>query len=349
MNLSVAWRSATARAMAALLVLSGPATALEVESKVGASDFELMCLTEQPAIVEGESAALRAWASTPDGRPVATPIAFTWEVDAGRLDAQAAATRWDLSTVTVSPQAVRKATATVTAARPDGAAAHCVVEVLIGRKLATVPDRSSIRGENVLSAKRYLFPGGDEAPGYGLYSYLLFAAPPRDAEEKARYLKTLEAYLLVLPDVDDFLERHVPPSRLNATYLPMKKAPDAGKSNDEWAANTLAAYDYATAKLLLNRLGQDLRGGPYLISVLTPLTQASVPAYLQENLAGVSPELAWDWIRFFEYLAAQQRSWSEASLRRLGLDVRNVIAVGGNVTAQVMEGLGKAVQFKPKT
>jgi len=49
------------------------------------------------------------------------------------------------------------------------------------------------------------------------------------------------------------------------------------------------------------------------------------------------------------YLAAQQRSWSEASLRRLGLDVRNVIAVGGKVTPQVMEGLEKAVQFKPKT
>ena len=39
-------------------------------SKDATNAMEVICLTEQPAIVEGESATLKAWASTPDGQPI---------------------------------------------------------------------------------------------------------------------------------------------------------------------------------------------------------------------------------------------------------------------------------------
>ena len=223
MNRDCVRRGAMASAVAALLVLSPPAGAGEAERKVVASDIELMCLTEQPATVEGESVTLRAWASTPDGRPVTAPITFTWEVNAGRVDAQAAATRWDLASVKVGGQVVRKVTATVTATRAGGGEARCVVQVLIAKKDEEIGILGGIvgaivggilaeriRGEKLLSAKRYLLPGEVEAPGYGLYSYVLFAAPPRDTEENARYLKIIEAYLLVLQDVERLLGEACP-------------------------------------------------------------------------------------------------------------------------------------------
>ena len=79
-----------------------------------------------------------------------------------------------------------------------------------------------------------------------------------------------------------------------------------------------------------------------------PLSASGTQAHLWEDLSSVVPERAWDWVRFFTYLAAQQRSWSEESLKRFGLTLRNLVAVGGKVTPDVMEGLEKAIQFRPK-
>lgn len=348
MNKQSALFTAGAVTLMALLIHSVAANAADLPAKDAASDVELICLAEQPAIVEGESVTLQAWASTLDGRLIPTPISFEWEVDTGRIEAQAAATRWDLSTVKVEAQAARRrVTATVKVIKPGRSEVRCAVEVFIGRKEATIPDRGSSQGESLLSARHFLLPGQSEAAGYGLYSYLLFNSPPKDEEEKARYLKTIEASLSVLQDVDDFLSRHVRPKSLNITYIPLKETPRRGKSTAEWAANVLRVYDYATAQILLSKVQQAHQEGPYLLSVLSPLSEPR-PAYLWENLTGVVPELAWDWIKFFTYLAAQQRSWSDESLQRFGLTLRNLIAVGGKVTPSVMQALQTAIEFKPK-
>lgn len=347
-NKQSAFLTAGAVTLTALLVHSVPVNAADDPSKDAAAGVELICLTEQPAIVEGESPMLRAWASTVDGRPITTPIKFLWEVDAGRIQTQAAATRWDLSTVKVEPQEVRKVIAIVKATQPSQSELHCAVEVFIGKKDATIPNRGTIRGEDLISARSFLLTGEVEAPGYGLYSYLLFSASPKDAEETARYLKTIEACLLALQDVDDYLRRHVRPRGLNATYIPIEKVPKSGKSNTEWAANVLAVYDYATAQILLSRVKQAHQKGPYLFSVLQPLSEPGMPAYLWEDFTGVVPDQVWDRVSFFTYLAAQQRSWSEDSLQRFGLKLRNLIAVGGKVTPDGLKALEKAIQFKPK-
>jgi hypothetical protein len=272
-----------------------PASAADEARQDIANTIELICLTEQPAIVEGESAMLRAWASTADGRPISQPIVFGWEVREGRIENQAAEARWDLSAVKVEPNEGRKRLiATVKATQPSAGEVRCAVEVFVGKKQMVIPDRGTIRGESLLSAKRYLLPDESEGPGYGLYSYLLFSAPPRDNEEKTRYLKTIEAYLLVLQDVDEFLARHVRPSRLNVTYIPLKKAPVPGNSNPEWAANVLAAYDYTTAQILLGKLDRSHREGPYLVSALGSLSEANTPTHLFEDLTGVVPDQAWN-------------------------------------------------------
>ena len=311
-----------------------------------AAGLELICLAEQPAIVEGESVALQAWVSTVDGRQVSRPIAFAWEADAGRIEAQTAATKWDLSSVKVTPESERRAVATVKATDPGSGELSCAVQVVIGQKATAFPTRGTVQAESLLSGRYYLLPGDIESPGYGLYSYLLFSSPPRTDEERNRYLKTIEACLLVLQDVDDFLRRHVRPRNLNATYIPLKHMPDPGKSNGDWSASVLAAYDYAAAQILLARIQQTRQGGPYLLSVLKPLSEPGVSAHLWEDLTGVVPDLAWNWIKFFAYLAAQERSWSENSLQRFGLRLRNLIAVGSKIPPSVLKELGGAIRFK---
>jgi hypothetical protein len=330
--------AATLIIFAQLLIYSLPAKG---------AGFDLICFTERPAIIAGESISLQAWASTSDGRPITTPIKFEWDVDAGRTESQGASAKWDLSAVKVGPETVRKVTATVKATQPGQSEVSCTVVVFIGKRDTLEPDRGTIQGD-LISARHYLLPGGTAAPGFGLYSYLLFSAPPKNGEETARYLKTIEACLFVLEDVDEYLRRHVRPRDLNITYIPLKKVADVGKSNSEWAVNILATYDYATARILLNNVQQNHEQGPYLVSVLQPLANPGTTAYLWENLAGVVPELAWDWVRFFTYLAAQQRNWSEESLQRFGLTLRNLIAVGGKVTPDVLDAVQKAIQFTSK-
>lgn len=328
-----------------LLVRSVSVNAADDPRKDTATDLELICLTEQPAIVEGESATLKAWVSTLDGRSVTTPIKFEWEVNAGRIRSQAAATQWDLSTEKV--EEVRDVTATVKVRQFSGSELRCEVKVFIGKKEATIRDRGTLRDDNLLSARRFLLPNDIEEPGYGLYSYLLFSAPPKDTEERARYLKTIEAYLRVLQD-DVRLRRHVLRIKLNATYLPIEKLPAPGKSDAERAVNILAVYDYANAQRLLRKVEQAHQQGPYLLSVRKPMSEAVESTYLWVDLTGVVPELASQWMQDFVHLAAQQRSWSEVSLNRLRRNIRNLIGVGGKATLDVMKGLEKLIQFQAK-
>ena len=129
---------------------------------------------------------------------------------------------------------------------------------------------------------------------------------------------------------------------------PRAKTPDRGGSDTQWAENVLAVYDYTAAQILLNSVQQAHQQGPYLLSVLKRPSDAGTSAHLWEDFTGLVPELAWERIRLFTYLAAQERSWSEDSLQRFGFKLRNLIAVGGKVTPDVMKGLEKAILFKSK-
>ncbi len=333
--------------VAMLLAQPLPIGAPAEGSKDAANTMEIICLTEQPAIVEGESATLKAWASTPDGQPITQRITFQWQVPEGRITTQAAEARWDLSRVKVEPREGRKKlVATVRVTEPGESEVRCAVEVFIGKQEAVIPDRGTIRGEKLFSAKRYLLPGESEEPGYGLYSYLLLSAPPMDTEANARYAKMIEAYLLLLQDVDEYLGKHVRPSRLNATYIPLKRRPEPGHSNAEWAANVLAVYDYTAAEIFLSHLDKSYLKGPYLVSVLKPLSEMNTPTYLFEDFTGVVPALVAERVRFFKFLAAQERSWSEESLERFAHKLHNLVAVGGKVAPDALKGLTRMIRFE---
>ena len=196
----------------------------------------------------------------------------------------------------------------------------------------------------LLSGRALLRPDDREPAGYGLYSYLLFESPPKDQAERARYLKALEAYLVVLQPMAE-LERHKPRSQLNITLIPVKRAVELPADLDEpnraapIADQVLAAYDYARAKVLLDDLGKEVnRSGPYLISRM-PGALGPTTLSLFLDMSHVAPKLIWDWTRTFCWLAAQERSWSDVALQKLALNIRNAIAVAAKNTPDVVGAL----------
>jgi hypothetical protein len=315
-------------------------------SQAAAPDLpvDLICLTDRPVVLQGESATLQMWAVADGMRAVEPPVELQWQVDNGRVDGPVSSNHWDLSSVKLDPeQEQRTVTASGTASRRGQTVATCQVRVIIGRKAELPPDRAG-SAQDLFSAKHYLLPNEAVLPGYGLYSYLLFSAPPRDADEKVRYLKTIEACLALMREVDEYLARHVRPRSLNITYIPVVTVPQKAPETADLAKNVLQSYDYATASILLAMAHKDRGAGPYLLATTGPLSAAS-SVYLWQDFTGVVPELAWDRVRFFTYLAAQQRSWSQETLGKLAFSMRNIIAVGGEVIPQTREAAEKAVQF----
>jgi hypothetical protein len=185
-----------------------------------------------------------------------------------------------------------------------------------------------------------------EESGYGLYSYLLFGSKP-NAEERASYLTAIEAYLRVLPSVSE-LAQHLAPSELNVTYIPVTEKPSSGETDRDWAAQILEVYDYARAKVLLVRLGDEYPSGPYIVSVRSPLSENRASAYLFEDLRRIVPSLMQAWIEAFVWFAAKERSWTERNVRYLGLNIRNVVKVSGLAASEMVGGVDSRLHFVEK-
>jgi hypothetical protein len=312
--------------------------------------IEVLCLTERPAIDQGASTRLQAWAVTPDGQHIAQSIAFEWQVSGGAVQGTGPDVQWNLSGVKIDAGELhKKVTATVKTRATGLSESTCIVEVFIGKKEdAELPGPPSDRG-GLRSARRYLLPDQKEEAGFGLYSYLLFSNPPQSAEEKARYLKTLESCLLVMQSVEDHIKRHRRPSELNATHIPVTALPKYSQNSAEWAANALAVYDYTTAQKLLDKLDKTYQRGPYVISVLKQALSympTPIQLHLLQDFTGKVPELVSNVVDLFTYRAAQQRTWSEIALRSFGLNVRNLIVVAGKVTPDVASAVIKLIQWK---
>lgn len=315
--------------------------------------LDLICITDRPAIVEGESTSLQAWAAMQDGQPPAQSVSVVWQVSEGTIQGTGSDVRWNLSNVSIVPGELhKKVKATVKTTATGLAEATCSVEVFVGKKEQVGqedPPRAIETRGGLRSARRYLLPNEKEEAGFGLYSYLLFSVPPGTDEDKARYLKTLLSCLRMMQGVEEHLARHRRPSELNATHIPVKAVPTYNKDLEKWAANVLDLYDYTTAQKLLDKLDKTYRRGPYLISVLKqPLSNGDtpIPVHLLQDLTGKVPELVSQFVDFFTYRAAQQRTWTDESFQRFRLTLRNLIAVASKVGPGVADAVIKLVPLK---
>jgi len=64
-----------------------------------------------------------------------------------------------------------------------------------------------------------------------------------------------------------------------------------------------------------------------------------------QNFTGIAPELTARGVKNFEFLAAQERTWSETALKALAFKLRNLVAIAGKETPKVAGGLKMIIQF----
>jgi hypothetical protein len=338
----------------AIVILTSCVTALNVSVSAAEeeqSPLSLTCVAQRPAAAPGEFVPLRAWAITPEGEVLGSDSHYRWEVQAGNVQSHGDRAQWDLSDISVDPGESKVVKAQVIVRTPSGASTSCTVDVILSRRVEappTLPEEKRSRDQRIrgvlTTGKAFLAHDEREENGYGLYSYLLFGSRP-SAEERPRYAQAIEAYLRILPSLDD-LSQHLMPSELNVTYIPVMKKPDSAETDAEWAEHALEVYDYARARVLLNRLDEEYPSGPYIVSVHNPLSQARPgTAYLFEDLRLVVPRLMAPWVEAFAWLTAKERSWTQKNMRELGLGVRNAMIIASQALPQMTVELGQRIRL----
>ena len=215
-----------------------------------------------------------------------------------------------------------------------------------------VPTESANAFSHLVAGRALLPADQTEGTGYGLYSYLVFEAPPT-SENRAKYIVALEACLGEVPDLER-LEKKYPKARLNAMFIPVRESLRSqavgppGQSNRErvrsQAQRILEGYDYSRASTILARLRKGVRtrkkedismqGGPYLVSSLRPASadEAPTPTLFQDLSATklISSEDQWTgavfkWVLDFvgRVSIPQPGLWNRASLEGLRNELLN--------------------------
>jgi hypothetical protein len=207
------------------------------------------------------------------------------------------------------------------------------------------------REQHYAAGRAFLVGDEREAPGYGLYSYLLFAGPPPPAARQ-RYLQAVTAYLEYLPPIAA-LTAYRSSKQLNITYLPVTTPPPADiaafrpKFTDPEASATAASwildhYNYPRTAMLLSALGRRKAGdGPYLISALQPLSTAGdTPGpHLRQDLSSLPPDFTRAWFKEFLQQAASPGDWDNTSLSRFALTLRTAAASSAEVLPSVRDSV----------
>jgi hypothetical protein len=294
------------------------------EDRASGTPLVLSCSPEKPVAWPREVLQLRVWVLT-----TVSPLQYKWEATAGHINETGSETQWDFAGVQPGSYI-----ATVHVNSGTGESSACSVRVIVLK-------REGERGTRE-TGRSFLAGNEPEAQGYGLYSYLLFGSPPDDSSRE-RYLKAIEAYLQLIPTVIE-LEKYLPLTELNVTYLPIRETTPKTVSA-KWV---LEHYNYGRARVLLKTLPGTYRDGPYIVSLLKPLSgiQSLSGQYLYQNLSSVPPDLVSAWEKEFLNQAAQERFWEGRSAENLVLRLRTTIGVLAIGLPEVRKSLDQWVAWK---
>lgn len=277
-------------------------------------EARVACSPDRPAVPPHASVTVRAWSPDQSAR-------YQWTVTAGRVTATGAQIAWDLAGVSSGVHA-----AVVRLAESSGASPECVVRV-------------AVRPEPQETVAWLLVSGRSETRGYGLYSYLLLGARP-SAATRTRYTSVLDTVWRLVPDLVS-LEQYLGPQAMNVTYIPLVRAPTTTVTT-EWL---LDQYDYASARTVLRVLKGAHRDGPYILSLLKPVSGAEgccgtlAGPYLFQDLSAVPPDLAAAWVKEFLNQAAQERVWEPRTGAGLALRLRLTVGIAAAGMPEVRQAL----------
>jgi hypothetical protein len=263
----------------------------------------------------------------------------------GKVTGQGSAVKWDLT-------GVKPGTYEATAQIKDsqGNTRTCTAEVTVIAPL-------DIKAGKRITGRDFLIRGEKEAEVYGLYSYFLLGSRPDNASRE-RYLSAIKEYLR-LSDVIDLLKVLREKKEINITYLPLKislgkdllkqleKQDD--KNYSEVAAWVLDNYDYERAQALLQKIEGGHVNGPYIVSLLTPLSgDTAVPPYLYQDQSIVPHDLIASWMKEFIMQAAQEKFWEVKTMRSMVLRMRVYVGAIGKGVPEVIEALNRLIALKDK-
>ena len=294
---------------------------------------QIACIPQQPIVHVGEDVELTAFPPA----PAITRFQFIWKTTGGEIIGSGKRVTWSFRGMMSGVY-----TSTVTVTNGEKTLGDCSIQVTVIEVERGTPETTAPLPRT--TARAFLIAGGKEDTGYGLYSYLLFGSPPTGSA-RDRYLKAIEAYLGLLPTVED-LRRYRPATKLNITYLPVKARP-TNLPKAEWV---LENYDYARARVLLDVVSSRYQTGPYIVSTLTPLSslQALPHDHLFQDLSLVPTQpddlLSW-WIRAFVSQAAQEQFWKPETGDLLALKVRTMISVEAAALPEVQKQLASWIAW----
>jgi len=207
-------------------------------------------------------------------------------------------------------------------------------------------NRTPIKGHG----HAYLEGKQSEEPGYGLYSYLLFESPPTE-NNRNLYLQSIIAVIKRLQDVKALEDAGFDRTELNVTYVPVKTPLPKGRPSPEWV---LEHYNYPRSQFFLSRLPGTYRRGPYLVSVLRPISRAhgETGSHLVQNLSAIPPnrtDFIHKWIREFMERAGLPEKWNEATGAGLADELRLAVAQAAEGLPKVQEAIKSWIVWIKKT
>jgi len=188
-----------------------------------------------------------------------------------------------------------------------------------------------------------------EVLGFGLYSYLLFGSVPRDETDRARDLAAIDA-ISKLPPVGQML-RYFRPQQLNITYVPIQRntAHSWRAADIQASTEMLKAYDFARARSLLDSVDSSLRDGPYIISVIRPLSQEPIrQKYLFQDLSSATPRVVRQWVVLFRIESARPNFWEAEGGERFVLELRSdVDVVAHDIMPNIPSNIADMIGWHP--
>lgn len=330
----------------------------------------LSCAASPTVVSPGASAQIVCNAVSPEN----LPLAYTFSADAGTIAASG-------NRATLKTEGFWGRTIDVRATVKDekGRTATAVTRVIVEAPLmatappppppvvmATAPPPPPVLAsmpplalpQIVETGRAFLLSGDHEKPGYGLYSYLLWANNPSDQDRK-RFLSVIAAFLSIpraaveegTEMVVDSQGHSVPAAEavqsqnLNVAYIPVTAVPPAQVTAD-WV---LDHYDVARARILLSRVPKSLHGGPYIVSTLHPLrANLAVGEHcLFQNLSSptITDDLAYQWIQLFQSQASQKDFSKPNTMANFTLNVRDQIGSLADKIPAAKAGMALWIQW----
>jgi hypothetical protein len=300
------------------------------------------CSADPSKVFPGDSSTISCLAMSPQNRPLSYSYIATGGMIFGTgRRATLRTTRWFARDITVH----------VNVTDDKGQTATADTSVTVSALPAdALPAAAPPAIEN--TGREFLLSGDSEEPGYGLYSYLLWRNTP-SPQDRARYLSVISAFLLIpKASVEEGREmtvdsagHSVPPAEvvqpknLNVAYIPVNAVPPADVTA-EWVLDN---YDVNRARLLLNRVPENLNQGPYIISSLHPLRSELSPSdhILFQNLSSpsITDDIAYQWVRLFQDQALRQEFWRADMMADFVLGMRTKVSLVAGILPPTIDGL----------